>query len=120
MSTPKIAATAAPSSVRMWARDNGYNVGTRGRLHPDVIKAYNAAHGLKYREAAHVETVEHTVKPQKGRKVTRKVNIAMVREAAREAGVTVGERGRLPREVLDAYVLGTLRGLATVQSFDRD
>ena len=32
-----------PAAVRAWARANGYEVGTRGRLHQEVIDAYNAA-----------------------------------------------------------------------------
>ena len=112
MSAPKIKATAPASAVRAWATENGIETGSRGRLAPDVIKAYNAKHGLKYREAQHVETIEVTAKPEKGRKVTRRVNVAMVRDAAREAGVPVGKRGRISDEVLSAYVLGTLSDLA--------
>lgn len=32
-----------PSAVRAWARANGHEVGTRGRLHKDLIDAYVAA-----------------------------------------------------------------------------
>ncbi|HEX7070740.1 MAG TPA: histone-like nucleoid-structuring protein Lsr2, partial [Rhodothermales bacterium] len=32
------------SEIRRWARQNGMQVGDRGRLHPDVIKAWNRAH----------------------------------------------------------------------------
>ena len=109
----KIKASASPADVREWARANGHTVGTRGRFAPDLIKAFNASHGLKYREAEHVPTVEVTAKPEKGRKVTRKVNIALVREAALAAGVPVGKRGRISQEVVEAYVLGTLDSLAT-------
>lgn len=109
----KIKASASPADVREWARANGHTVGTRGRFAPDLIKAFNASHGLKYREAEHVPTVEVTAKPEKGRKVTRKVNIALVREAAAAAGVPVGKRGRISQEVIQAYVLGTLDTLAS-------
>ena len=37
--------TASPSDIRRWAADQGYAVGTRGRLSPDVIQAYTEAHG---------------------------------------------------------------------------
>ena len=30
--------------VRAWARDNGIDVGARGRVHPDVIAKYQEAH----------------------------------------------------------------------------
>lgn len=33
-----------PAAVRAWARANGYEVGTRGRLHQDLFDAYAAAH----------------------------------------------------------------------------
>lgn len=35
---------ASPAEVRTWARANGYEVGTRGRLHQDILTAYAAAH----------------------------------------------------------------------------
>lgn len=35
---------ASPAEVRSWARCNGYEVGTRGRLHQDILTAYAAAH----------------------------------------------------------------------------
>lgn len=34
-----------PSTIRAWARDNGYDVGDRGRLHADVISAFHRANG---------------------------------------------------------------------------
>ncbi|MDF1602256.1 histone-like nucleoid-structuring protein Lsr2 [Nocardioides sp. YIM 152315] len=34
----------SPSEVRTWARANGYEVGTRGRLHQDILTAYSAAY----------------------------------------------------------------------------
>ncbi|GAA4515522.1 histone-like nucleoid-structuring protein Lsr2 [Brevibacterium yomogidense] len=35
---------ARPSEVREWAKANGHEVSERGRIHQDVIAAYNAAH----------------------------------------------------------------------------
>lgn len=32
-----------PADVRTWARENGFTVGSRGRLHPSVVAAYLAA-----------------------------------------------------------------------------
>ena len=38
--------TGAPlSEVREWARQNGHQVSSRGRVPASVIEAYNAAHG---------------------------------------------------------------------------
>ena len=104
--------TASPADVRVWAADNGFTVGKRGKFSRDLISAYNKANGLKYREGEHVPTVKVTAKPAKGRSVTRTVNMAQVRAAAVEAGVEVGKRGRIDRKVIDAYVLGTLSDLA--------
>lgn len=33
-------ATDSPPVIRQWARDNGFSVGDRGRLSPDVLTAY--------------------------------------------------------------------------------
>lgn len=35
---------ATPAKVREWAKANGHEVSERGRIHQDVINAYNAAH----------------------------------------------------------------------------
>lgn len=40
---PSIASTADPAAVRQWARENGYAVGTRGRMHQDLFAAYDDA-----------------------------------------------------------------------------
>lgn len=97
--------TASPSAVRAWAREQGMQVGTRGKFSPDLIKAYNAANGVKYVEGQHVPTVRHSVKPAKGRTVTRTINPRDARAWAAAAGLTVGKRGRVPQEILDLYVL---------------
>ncbi|QCU79630.1 Lsr2 family protein (plasmid) [Citricoccus sp. SGAir0253] len=42
-------ATAPPAqrqqaaAIRQWAKDNGYAVSARGRIHQDIIEAYNKA-----------------------------------------------------------------------------
>lgn len=100
--------SASPADVRAWAADNGFTVGSRGRFSGDLIRAYNKANGLKYRVGQHVPTRKVSAKPAKGRTVTRTVNMGEVRLAAQLAGVEVGERGRIKREVIEAYVLGTL------------
>ncbi|MDR7167284.1 hypothetical protein J2W56_001002 [Nocardia kruczakiae] len=30
-------------AIREWAKNNGYNVSSRGRIHADIIEAYNKA-----------------------------------------------------------------------------
>jgi hypothetical protein len=34
---------ATPAEIRVWARENGIEVGQRGRLHPDVLAKYTKA-----------------------------------------------------------------------------
>ena len=112
-----IRVSASPAQVRKWAESNvnpktgnpWIKPGQRGRLGAPVIKAYNAANGVKHTESEYVPTIKHTAKPEKGRKVTRTVNVARVRAAAKYAGVFDKERGTLPKSVLDAYVLGDLK-----------
>ena len=45
--TRKSSRSGTPSQasvIRAWARQAGLSVGERGRLHPDVVSAYEAAH----------------------------------------------------------------------------
>lgn len=37
------ASTEKLAAIREWARNNGYEVSTRGRIRADVVEAYNAA-----------------------------------------------------------------------------
>lgn len=93
-STLAVQATANPHDVRAWAVANGHPVGTRGRIHPDTIKAYNKTHAVKYVEAGFVKTSERVVKVG-GRKRTRKVSEAQARVILAAAGVKFGRRGPL-------------------------
>jgi hypothetical protein len=45
----------AANAVRTWARENGYEVGVRGRIAPHIQQAYAAAHG----NTIAVEITEH-------------------------------------------------------------
>lgn len=56
----------AAAAVRAWARENGLAVGERGRLSPDLVDAYEAAH----RPAPARQ--EHQPKPGIGRTVKAK------------------------------------------------
>jgi len=105
--------SASAKQVRTWAEGEGLiKPKGRGRLGASVIKAYNKTHSVKHTEAAFRPTVRHEVKPPKGRKVSRLINVNDVRKAAAEAGVPVGKQGTLSKAVLDAYVLGTLSSLS--------
>ncbi len=37
--------TASTAMIRQWARAEGFPVGDRGRLSPDILAAYQAQHG---------------------------------------------------------------------------
>lgn len=109
----KSTATTA-TVVRQWAESEGLiGKGQRGRLGTDVIKAFNATvsrskrYPLTY-ERKPAPTVKHTAKAQGRPPVTKAVNFADVRKRAQSAGVDVGARGRLPRNVLDMAVLGQI------------
>ncbi len=41
---PQVARDASPAAVRAWAREQGYDVGERGRLPAEVTAAYHRAH----------------------------------------------------------------------------
>ena len=43
-SSAKAAGGAAPSEIRAWARENGFDVPERGRVAAEVREAYAAAH----------------------------------------------------------------------------
>ena len=37
--------TATPAEVREWARENGYEIGERGRISSEIAMAFNKAQG---------------------------------------------------------------------------
>ena len=99
----KVAATGA--EVRAWARENGFEVGARGRLNPEAVAAFNKTHkGFgAYREGVQKPVKTKTVRV--GRR-ERTVPVAEAREVLRQAGEPVGKRGRLSEfQVLRALEL---------------
>lgn len=115
MSNPTVQFTAVkPSEVRAFAKANGLPVGSRGKFSQAVISAFNKGRrGPKRYDqsvpyAPHVECVGKV----KGRPPIRKVvAVPVLRAAAAEAGVQIGERGRIPSQVKAAYATGTLSSL---------
>lgn len=107
-STSKRRRLSSPADVRAWARENGMTVGERGKLPPEVIKEFNKAHkNAPYKQAEFVPTVNvRGVRVVNGRKVPiqQNVNLTEVRAAAAAAGVEIGARGRIPADILSAYV----------------
>ncbi len=108
MAAVSVKVTATAAEVRAFARATGLAVGARGRFSPEVVEAFNAKSPVPYVEGGHVHSVEVTAKSRNHRKITRRVNPAEVRAAAKAAGMKVGDRGRLPREAFERFVLGAL------------
>jgi len=112
--------TSSSDVVRAWAVDNGYPdmAGKRGRIKNEVIEKFNEANkAAPYATGGKETTVKVTamVENSKGGKTprTRQVVVSEVRTAALDAGVKVSPSGRLPDSVMEAFVAGTLSGLAT-------
>lgn len=99
-----------PATVRAYFAGIGEPIPAAGRISDEHAEAYNKANkGKPYEPRAYKgQSITVTAKPEKGRAKTRKVYVNEVRKAALDAGVNVGQRGRLPKPVLEAYVLGTL------------
>lgn len=108
-----MAVTTAPTAtdVRVWAARKGIEVAAHGRLSAEVIDAYNKGRKNTYSATM----VQPNLSPvlsvpgykigKGGRKtrVTEKVTASEVRAWARDNGIDVGDRGRIPAEVLVAF-----------------
>lgn len=94
------------SEVRAWLREQGEQVGSRGRLSAEQIGAFEKATGKRY-EVGHVATrrITGVRVTDSGRKVPVTVNasIGEVRAWAQSAGLDVGSRGRIAPTVLSAF-----------------
>jgi hypothetical protein len=104
----QIISRPSSTTVRLWAVANGLASQSRGRLSDHAIKEFNKAHGLWGANAyAKDEPVRrHTVKPAKGRSITRSYRVSEARKWAVENGHSEpGQRGRMSKATLDAYVL---------------
>jgi hypothetical protein len=106
-----------PAQVRAWGRENDFegkteamvSAGTRGRLSPVLVSAYNAKHkgGNAYSEKDKgVKSITVSAKPAKGRTKTARVSVPAARAALAAQGVKVGARGRLPQAALASLILG--------------
>lgn len=106
-----------PADVRAWGRGNDFPgktesmvaKGTRGRLSPALVSAFNAKHkgGNAYSEKDKgVKSITVSAKPAKGRTKTARVSVPAARAALAAQGVQVGKRGRLPQAALASLILG--------------
>lgn len=99
------------TTVRLWAVANGLASVGKGRLSSHAIAEFNKAHGL-WGARAYVKSEpvrKHSVKPAKGRTITRNYRVSEAREWAVANGhYAPGTRGRIAASVLDAYILSTV------------
>lgn len=99
-------AFSTAADVRRYAAEQGLPCqpeGTRGRIPTATITAFNEAHPkAKYRTAAKqpAKKVEVKGKNDKGRTVTKKVEVKAARAALIEKGVAVPARGALSKALL--------------------
>lgn len=96
--------------VRAWGRARGFQVADRGRLSHELIAAYN-----KGRKHTFVQTHAPVAQPitvvvgskadKRGREkpVTETVTAGPIRAWAKANGVELGQRGRIPASVVEAY-----------------
>jgi hypothetical protein len=114
----KVTGYSNGAQVRDWAQKNDFPAGgARGRLPGETIAAFNEAHPQTPYKVAE-RTSEATVKVTGSREITtngktRKVPFSATvsksdaRKWGQDNGYTVGDRGRLPQEVLQAFGLHT-------------
>lgn len=114
---------ATSADVRKWAAENGHTVKERGRFDSKIIEAYNAKNKARPYESG--------IKPEgkkiqvKGRRLAKDgkrrvpysamVSMTDIRNAAAEAGVRIGVRGRIPQDIIDAFANGDLAEFAKNQ-----
>lgn len=67
--TPAAPEVATAADVRAWARENDMEVGARGRIHPDVIEAFNKAHGKGRKQRVYTRPAEGPRAPRGNRQV---------------------------------------------------
>lgn len=91
-SSPRVAAGSATAHVRAWAKENGYTVPSRGRISADIMAAYEKSVGKV------AKAVKRT-----GRKASGSTDTAAIRAWAQANGYEVGDRGRIPGDVVAAY-----------------
>lgn len=91
------------SVVRTWAAEQGIEVGSRGRLHPDVVKAFHKANKSKRYEPKVAEaptvTVKVKTKDKNGRNRSKDVTVTTA-EARKILGHEKGKRGRFSKAAL--------------------
>lgn len=103
------------SEVRSWGRKNDFEgktdamvaEGTRGRLNPSLVAAFNKGRkgARTYAPAKAVTGTKVTVKPEKGRSKTVTYSPKAARAALAAAGVEVKGKGRLPKAALASLIL---------------
>ena len=86
--------TATPSEARQWLRENGHEVGQRGRIDATLLTIFETETG---------RTVETAPTATRSAVPTTDIDSKAIRAWAIENGVEVGQRGRIHPEVIAAY-----------------
>ena len=110
MSVATVQSGPERSAIRGWLNANGFPQGSRGRFTPAGVEAWNETFPhAKYSKTtpAFVKTVVVSAKPEKGRSISRTLNIGQVRAALVASGAPIGKRGRISKATLASFVLAS-------------
>lgn len=104
---------ATAAEVRAFAKENGIEVGSRGRFSAALVKQFNKGRkpAAQYAEdAPSVRVVKVAAKDSRGRNRTAEVlvNPQEARAWAVAQGLTTQTKGRLSKTTVEAYALSTL------------
>lgn len=95
------------SQVRAFAKEQGLEVGTRGRFSQELIDAFHKANKSVRYVPNHVPTrkISGMREVSNGRKVpvTVTATLTEVRAFAEAEGLAIGKRGRVSQDVLSAF-----------------
>lgn len=128
---PKAAAKNSENTkIRVWARENGFTIGDRGRISAEIMTAYTAAQEVIYPDAEVVETVTReqaldealkagaeAVQAELDATVDVDAKLTEVLEMAAD-GPTEAEVASTEAEILKAYDDGKLTSQAVMELLD--
>lgn len=96
--------------VRAWGRNKGFTVADKGRLSHELIAAFNKGRKNTFTQThapipKPITVVVGSTQTKSGRSkpVTETVTAAPIRTWAREQGIELGQRGRIPASVVEAF-----------------
>lgn len=110
MSTAAVFKRPTSREVRAFAIRAGLAEPGKGRLSDEAIEAFNKGRRGMHRYVRSENVQTHTVKPAKGRAVTRNYRVPDARAWAVANGLSkAGQRGRMSTKILDAYILSLVQ-----------